>query len=191
MWSQRVGHNWATDLIWSGGAKFLVFPGFLNYQFSSRFLSSSPSWNPHFTFCMYGFDYSSASCKWNQTVFVFCVWLISLIKWGFKIPPRCSRCHNVRRNTDWNHLPWPGTVVTICMIYSTTGEFGKEHEINKPPPTEKIWERSKGDATCPTILPESSLLESVLAEQCVCHQDGRTLSQNDWPETTWKLIPSP
>ena len=41
-------------------------------------------------------------------------------------------------------------VVTICVSYFTTGSSGKEHGTNKPPPTGRIWERSKGDSTCPT-----------------------------------------
>ena len=69
-----------------------------------------------------------------------------------------------------------------------TGGLSKEHGTNNPPSTGRIWERS-GEATCPTNLPESSLLESILAEQCLQYQEG--LSQNDWADTTQKLIPSP
>ena len=38
-------------------------------------------------------------------------------------------------------------------------------------------------------LPESFSLASILAEQGMHHQEG--LSQNDWLQTTRKLIPSP
>ena len=69
-----------------------------------------------------------------------------------------------------------------------TGGLSKEHGTNNPPSTGRIWERS-GEATCHTNLPESSLLESILAEQCLQYQEG--LSQNDWADTTQKLIPSP
>ena len=31
-----------------------------------------------------------------------------------------------------------------------TGGPGKEHRTNKPPPTRRVQERSKGDTTCPT-----------------------------------------
>ena len=58
--------------------------------------------------------------------------------------PKCEGNH-----TDWNS-PWPGTIVTICMSYFRTGGPGKEHETNKPPPTGRVQERSKGDTTCPT-----------------------------------------
>ena len=74
--------------------------------------------------------------------------------------------------TDWNHLPWPGIIVTMCMSYFITGDPGKEHGTNKSTPTGRIQERSEGDATCPTDLPEISLLESILAEQRVHHQEG-------------------
>ena len=33
----------------------------------------------------------------------------------------------------------------------------KEHGTNKPPPTRKVWERSKGDTTCPTTSQNPSL----------------------------------
>ena len=49
------------------------------------------------------------------------------------------------------------------------GSPGKEHRTNKPPPTGRVGKRSKGDTTCPNNLSEFSLLESILAEQCV-HQ---------------------
>ena len=47
----------------------------------------------------------------------------------------------------------------------------KEHGTNMPTATGRIWERSKEDATHPTNLLES-LLESILAEWCECHQEG-------------------
>jgi len=55
-------------------------------------------------------------------------------------------------------------MVTIHMSYFTTGDSGKEHGTNKPPSTGRNRERSKGDTMCPTNLPESSTLESILAE---------------------------
>ena len=49
-----------------------------------------------------------------------------------------------------NCTPWPGTIVTICTSCLTTRGPGKEHITNKPPPTRRVQERSKGDTTCPT-----------------------------------------
>ena len=53
---------------------------------------------------------------------------------------------------------------TICMSYFMTGDPDKERGTNKPPPTGRIGERSKGErrhqSTCPTSLPESSWLSS-------------------------------
>ena len=83
---------------------------------------------------------------------------------------------SVRETTDRNHSPWPGTTVTICTSYFMTGDPGKEHGANKPPPTGRIRERSKGErrrqSLCPTNLSESSWLESILAERCSRHQEG-------------------
>jgi len=49
----------------------------------------------------------------------------------------------------------------------------------------------------PANLPETFVLEAILAERCTCHQ-VRTLSQtkyghkhDDWPEATGKLPPTP
>ena len=53
-------------------------------------------------------------------------------------------------HTNWNCPPWPGTIVTICMSCFMTGGPGKEQGTNKPPPTRRVQERSKGDTTCPT-----------------------------------------
>ena len=54
------------------------------------------------------------------------------------------------KHTDWNHPPWPGSLVTICTSCFMTGGPGKEHRTNKPPPTGRVREWSKGDNTCPT-----------------------------------------
>ncbi|XP_059941093.1 UPF0547 protein C16orf87 homolog [Mesoplodon densirostris] len=57
-----------------------------------------------------------------------------------------------------------------------TGGPGKECGTNKLLPTGRIRERSKGErrlkSICPANLPESFSLESILAEQCTCHQEG-------------------
>ena len=53
------------------------------------------------------------------------------------------------KHTDWNRPPWPATVVTICMSCFMTGDPDKEHGTNKPPPTGRVPEMSKGDTTCP------------------------------------------
>ena len=50
-----------------------------------------------------------------------------------------------------NHPLRPGTIVTICMscVRNNGGkEPGKEHGTNKPPPTGRVRERSKGDTVC-------------------------------------------
>ena len=45
--------------------------------------------------------------------------------------------------------------------------------------TRKTGGRSKGDASCPTNLPESSPLESILAEPWVHRQEGSLVSQGN------------
>ena len=82
----------------------------------------------------------------------------------------------LRGNTDWYRPPRPGTTVTISVSYFMTGGPGWEHRTNKPLPTRRILERSERDTTCPTNIPESSSLESILVEQCVCHQEGPWLT---------------
>ena len=64
--------------------------------------------------------------------------------------------------------PGQAKTVTMCMSYFTTGDPGKEHGTNKPPPTRRIRERSKGERRrqpiCPTDFPESFSVESILVE---------------------------
>ena len=57
----------------------------------------------------------------------------------------------------WNCPPWSGTILTICMSCFTTGGSGKEHRTNKPPSTGRVWERSKGNTTCPTTSQNPSV----------------------------------
>ena len=82
----------------------------------------------------------------------------------------------VRATTDRNHPPWPGLITTTFRSYLITGGPGKEHGTNKLPPTGRSQERSKGgrrhQSMCLTKLSESFSLESILAEQCMCHQEG-------------------
>lgn len=87
-------------------------------------------------------------------------------------------------NTETTH-PGRGTIETAGMSYFTTGCPDKEHGINKPQQLEKFRKHQKGDTTCPSKLPESYLLESLLAEQCMSHQEGpwvRVMGRDN-PET--------
>ena len=60
------------------------------------------------------------------------------------------------KHTDSNHPPWPDTTARLHELFSTGGP-SKEHETNKPPPTGRVWERSKGDTTCLTTSQNTSL----------------------------------
>ena len=66
-----------------------------------------------------------------------------------------------------------------------TGGPGKDHETNKPPPTRRVQERSKGDTTCPTTSQNPSLWNPHwLNKVCTTRKD----SESEWlakdnPET--------
>ena len=72
------------------------------------------------------------------------------------------------------------------MSYFMTGAPGKEPGTNKPLPSGRIRERSKGErrhqSICLTNLPESSSLEIHL-DWVTSVPPGRTQSQNEGPET--------
>ena len=89
------------------------------------------------------------------------------------------------KHTDWYHPPWPGTIVTICMCCFTTGGPGKEHRTNKPPPTGRVQDRSKGDITCPTTSQNPFLQHPSLLNKAYT---PRKDSESEWlakdnPET--------
>ena len=95
---------------------------------------------------------------------------------------------DVRRNTNQNCLPWPGTIVTICMSYLTTGGPGKKYRAKKLIPTKRIQEILKEERRCQCNV----LLTSQNPPGWVMHVPaGRTLSQSDWPEKTQKLTELP
>ena len=78
----------------------------------------------------------------------------------------------------------PGQI-TISMSWFMTGGPGKEHGTNKPPPTRRVRERSKGDTTCPPTPQNPSLWHpSWLNKMCTTRKD----SELEWlakdnPET--------
>ena len=78
-----------------------------------------------------------------------------------------------RGTADRNCLPWPDPTATTCKSNLTVGGPGKELGANKLPPTRIIQKRSKGKRRCQPVsltnVPESSSLESILAERCLHH----------------------
>ena len=57
------------------------------------------------------------------------------------------------------------------------GDPGKEHRTNKPPPTGRVWERSKGDTACPTTSQNPSRWHpSWLNKVCTTRKD----SESEW-----------
>ena len=66
----------------------------------------------------------------------------------------------------------------------TTGGPGKEHGNNKPPPTERVQERSKGDSTCPTTSQNPRWHPSWLNNECATRKDSKSERLvRDNPET--------
>ena len=90
------------------------------------------------------------------------------------------------KHNGWNHSPWPSTTVIIHVIYFMTGDPGKAHRTNKPPPPEEFWKGQK------------EMLHVLLTSQNLPRWNSfwlsnawATQSQNDWPGTTQKLIQLP
>ena len=92
--------------------------------------------------------------------------------------------------TDRNHPPWPGTIVTMCVSYFMTGGPTKEHgtiffflelliiSYHQP---EKL---RKGQKEMPCVLlPSRILLLEIYLVWAMCVPPGRTLES----ETTCKL----
>ena len=66
-----------------------------------------------------------------------------------------------------------------------TGDPGKEYGTNKPPPTGRVQERSKGDTTCPSTSQNSSCQHpSWLSDACATRKDSELERlAKDHPET--------
>ena len=62
------------------------------------------------------------------------------------------------------------------MSCLTTRGPGKEHITNKPPPTRRVQERSKGDTTCPTTSQNPCWHPSWLNKVCTTRKD----SEPEW-----------
>ena len=94
---------------------------------------------------------------------------------NLSVPAR-SDVQDISLETTWTILsivflncpPWPGSTLITCMSHHTTGGPGKERGTNKLSPTGTRKKRPKGErgcqSVCPSSLPESSSLESILAE---------------------------
>ena len=89
------------------------------------------------------------------------------------------------RETQWLKPPTVVTIVTIYLSYFTTAGPGKEHGTNKPLPTRSIWERSKGDTTCPTTSQNPFHWHpSWLSNMCTTRKDPKSeLLARDNPKT--------
>ena len=81
----------------------------------------------------------------------------------------------------------PGTRVTIHMSYFVTGGPDKEHRTNRPPPIRRMWERSKGHATCPLTFQNPRWHSSWLSNACASRKDSASawLARDNWK---WKSL---
>ena len=99
-------------------------------------------------------------------------------KLGREFSPEPDGGGAVRGSTLTETRPsWPGTIVTICVSYFTTGGPRKEHRTNKPPLTGRVQEKSKGDSMCPTTSHNPSPWHpSWLRNPCTTRKD----SESEW-----------
>ena len=88
--------------------------------------------------------------------------------------------NSVRGNTNWNRTHWTGKTVATCTncqeILVRNMELTSYHQLE---------EFRKGTYVLPTSQNPSHWNPSWLSDTPL----GRTLSQNDWPETIQKLTP--
>ena len=153
----------------------------------------------HFTFrCLQEWLFATVSCQmvaggdrlvagtlggWLSTSFSYS---FRVFLWGFSL---CAGF--VRGATDWNRQPWPGTIVTARMSYLKQEALVRNVELTSYHQLEELKKGQRREETpahmsyrSPRILLSGIYLGSVVTP-------GSPLSHSDWPETTWKLIPSP
>ena len=71
-----------------------------------------------------------------------------------------------------------------CFV---TGGPGKEKGTNKPPPTRRVWERSKGDTTHPTTSQNPSLWHPSWLNKVCTKRKG---SESEWlAKDNWEANP--
>ena len=95
----------------------------------------------------------------------------------------------VRGNVDWNHPPWSGTMKPCVWVILQQEVLVRNMELTSH---HQLEEFGKGQKETPHVLPASqnpphwdySWLSNAQAK-------GRILNQDDWQETSWKLIPWP
>ena len=79
----------------------------------------------------------------------------------------------VRGSTLIETALWPGTIVTICMSCFMTGDPDKEYRTNKPPPTGRVQERSRGDTACSSTSQNPSCQHpSWLSDACATRKES-------------------
>ena len=96
-----------------------------------------------------------------------------------------------RGNIDWNCLPWPGKIEATCMSYLTTGGLSRNAELTSYHQLEESGKGKRKEKTPVHVSyqPPRIHLTGMYLGWAMCTPPGRTLSQNDWLQTTRKLTP--
>ena len=158
---------------------------------SSYFVLFSPTFSmPLLSFFLaFSWIFALISClpfvgKLN-VILVF--WMVTLIICA--CIPNYQNLHLLGEATGWNCPRWPGTIVTICMNYfMTKGGLVRNMELTSH---HQLEEFRKGQKEMPHVLPASRILADIHLGWAMRVSPGRSLSQNDWPKKTRKLILSP
>ena len=94
-----------------------------------------------------------------------------------------SKTHSVRSNIDWNTPHRPGTIDLHVIL--------QQEVLVRNIELFQLQEFGKGQKEMPGVLPPPRILSGIHLGWAMCAPPARTLSQIDWPGTTWKLSPSP
>ena len=97
----------------------------------------------------------------------------------------------IRANTDQSRLPWPDPIVPTWMSYLKLEVSVRNVELISYHQLEEFGksQKERGDSSSCTL--PTSQNPGWNPSWLMRITPGRTLRQNDWPETTQKLTPSP
>ena len=92
------------------------------------------------------------------------------------VPKKSLRDSCLEKLTDWNDLPFPDTIVTICMNCFMTGGPGKNMELINHHQLEEFEKGQKETPRLPTSLNHSHWQPSWLSNECTTRKD----SESEW-----------
>ena len=80
--------------------------------------------------------------------------------------------HLFVRGSTLTETAHPGQALFSKHSHELAGDLAKEYGTNKPTPTARVQEKSKGDAMCPTISQNPSFWRpSWLSNECTTRND--------------------